>query len=277
MSLDELDRVARERLIGSPPHSFQLLGTMERLRYVEKIGTMGVLGTVLLTVHIGTLHKVDRMGTLDEMTRAGTLNRIAGGRIGTLGRLGTVHYQGRLGTVQSLGTVKYLGTVRYLQAGSLGRVEHLGTVGRVSYLSKIGTVSRIGTAHAGTVPVELARRQFTATVVRDRVRLGPGSIWVGSWLHVGSYKTKTVKFDIGNPGTSGGGSIAIVMGLAGTTQSGMTGTYYGPARIGKGTPTVISWAEAMRYARPWIRQHGGRAPGTFEHGGTVSFGLALHV
>ncbi len=217
------------------------------LSYIGTINRINALGTILLTVHAGTLDKVNRVGTQKWL---GTVNRV--------NRIGTINYINRIGTV-----------------GHIGSGPWIGSVGRVMYVAKMGTVGRIGTAHTGTVPVELARRQFIGTVMRDRVRLGPGSVWVGSWLHIGSYKTKTVKFDVGNPGTSGGGSIALIMGLTGTTQSRMTGTYYGPVRIGKGSLTVISWAEAMRYVRPWVRQHA--REGSYWAGGTVSFGISLHV
>ena len=252
---------------------------MERLRYVGRIGTLArmgtiaTVGTILLTVRVGTVGKVNRIGTMDEVTYIGTLNRVSGGRIGTLGRLGTLHYSERVGTVQRLGTLSYVGTIgRVVYQPRLGTIAHAGTMG---YLGTVSKISRIGTAHTGTVPVEIARRQFIGTVTRDRVRLGPGSTWTGSWFHIGSYRTKTVKFNIGNPGTSGGGSIAIVMGLAGTRQADITGTYYGPARVGKGSVTVITWTEAMRYVRPWVRQHA--ALGSYWGGGTVSFGIGLHV
>ena len=249
MSLDELDRVARERLIGSPPHSFQLLGTIERIRYLEKIGTMGVLGTVLLTVHIGTLGKVNRLGTLDEMTRAGTLNRIAGGRVGTLGRLGTVHYVER--------------------AGSLGRVEHLGTVGRVSYVSKIGTVSRIGTAHTGTVPILTKGRDFDPVSIASGSRIGQGVAWLGAWVHIGSFLTKTYSFCLWGRGSPGVrvGSFAVIAGPVGTTVN-RTGTYYGPIPLGKGTLNTISFTEAMRWTRPYVRRSGTYGGGTV----TISLG-----
>ena len=268
MSLDELDRVVRERLIGSPPHSFQLLGTIERIRYLEKIGTMGVLGTVLLTVHIGTLGKVNRLGTLDEITRAGTLNRIAGGRVGSLGRLGTIHYVERIGTVQRLGTVKYLGTVRYIQAGSLGRVERLGTVGGVGYAGKVGTVSRIGTAHTGTVPILTKGRDFDPVSLAAGSHIGRGTTWLGPWAHIGSFLTKTYSICLWGRGSPGVrvGSFAIIVGPVGTFVRG-TGTYYGPIGLGGGTFTPVSFTEAMKWTRPYVRRSG-----TYG-GGTVSISL----
>ena len=330
-TLDELDRVVRERLIGSPPHSLQHLGTLEKLNYlgtvgrITSMGTLAVLGTVLLSVHAGTLDKVNRIGTQKWL---GTVNRIGGGRVGTLGRLGTVHYVERVGTISNIGSINYIGTLNRVaggRIGTLGRlgtahyverigtVEHLGTlmrvgsigwlgtarwlgtvnrvvggrlgtlgrVGTIHYVQRIGTihhlgsVGRIGTAHTGSVPVSLTHRHGVYSAIRDRTRLGPGSTWVGSWQHIGSYNIKTSMFNIGNPGTSGGGSLALITGVTGTGAGGGTGTYYGPVRIGKGTYNTFSFTEAFRYLRPWIRQHGGRAPGTFEHGGTVSMHLGL--
>ena len=214
-SLDDIERVVRERLIGSPPHSLQKLGTLEKLNYVGTIGritSMGIIGqigTVLLTVRIGTLGKVNRMGTLDEVT--------------TLGTLQTVKYIRRLGTAVS----------------------------------------------------DLRGRSYIGTPLRDRVRLGAGSEWIGSWQAIGSYQVKTLMFNVGNPGTSGGGSISLVTGMSGTGVGGGTGTYFGPVKIGKGTYTTVSLSEAIRWLRPHVRQHGaGPVP---EHGGTVSVHLGLRT
>ena len=234
MSLDELDRVARERLIGSPPHSFQLLGTMERLRYLERVGTMGALGTVLLTVRIGTLGKVNRIGTLDEMTRVGTLNRLVGGRVGTLGRLGSVHYIERIGTVQRLGTIRYL-----------------------------GTVGRIGTAHTGTVPILTKGRDFDPVSIASGSRIGQGAAWLGAWVHIGSFLTKTYSVLLWGRGSPGirVGSFAVIAGPVGTTTN-RTGTYYGPIPLGKGTLNTISFTETMRWTRPYVRRSGTYGGGT---------------
>jgi len=274
MSLDELDRVARERLIGSPPHSFQHLGTLEKVNYIgtvgriSKMGTIAYIGTVLLVVHIGTLNKVNRIGTLDEMTRAGTLNRIAGGRVGTMGRLGTVHYQERLGTVEHVGSVNYLGTVNRVAGGRLGSI---GTLSRISYINRVGTIhelidvtsvvtvqtvdyirrtgtiGRIGTAHTGTVPTDSQTRLYNPRVFLTGSRIGQGSTWVGSWSVIDIYRVKTPAFKL-----SRGGSVILVVGMVGTRQADVTGTYYGPVRIGKGSFNTFSFTEAMQYARPIV-------------------------
>jgi len=342
MSLDDIDRVVRERIIGSPPHSLQHLGTLEKVNYigtigkVSKLGTIAYLGTVLLTVHVGTVHKVDRIGTLDEMTWAGTLNRIAGGRVGTLGRLGTVHYVERVGTISHLGSIDYIGTVNRLaggRVGTLGRlgtihyvqrigtIQHLGTqkwlgtvrylgtvnrigggrigtlgrLGTVHYVQRIGTIAhlgsigRIGTAHTGTVPsnvaaqdimlgVDLQARYQAQVDFRGSIRQGCGSIWKGSWQVVDRYKTKMLLFQVGNRGTSGGGSIAVIAGMIGTTPYSGTFTLHAHRRIGKGSLGTFSIAEPVQYIRPWVRQHGG--PGGSwqpESGGSVSVFLGRHV
>ena len=187
---------------------------------------------------------------------SGTIEHI--NAVGTLRYVGTVRQVGRVGTIQQVGTV------RYIQAGSLGRVERVGTIGQVG---------RVGTAHPGTVPTELFSRRGVYTTIRGNIRLGAGSIWLGSWQHVGSYEHKTFVFKVGNPGTTGGGSVAIITALQGTGATGGIGTYFGPVRIGKGSYTPLSFTEAVRYVRPWIRQHGAGA--VAEHGGTVTTHLGL--
>lgn len=282
MSLDELDRVVRERLIGSPPHDLQHLGTLEKVNYigtigrVRRMGTIATLGTVLLTVHIGTIHKVNRLGTLDEMTRAGTLNRIAGGRVGTLARLGTVHQvEGgvlgsvhRLGSVhyqERLGTIQHLGTVRYLQAGSLGRVEHLGTAGRVSYLSKIGTLGyagRLGTVqyqprlgsigHLGT----LGARDFSGVGAGFGLgtHVARGSWYPGSWVDISRFYVKTL---VVHP-SSLSGTIHIMTSVLGNATE--HGTYYSE-RIGKGSYTTKSFTETFKEARAVFQASGSSVTG----------------
>ena len=134
---------------------------------------------------------------------------------------------------------------------------------------RLGTVSNLG--RLGTLANSF--KHIKTVSVRDRVRLGAGSSWIGSWQHIGSYESKTFGFNVGNTGTSGGGSIGIVAGLTGTGVAGMTGTYLSPTRIGKGTVTFQVVTGAFRYVRPWVRQHGlGPVP---QHGGTVSVHLGL--
>ena len=161
--------------------------------------------------------------------------------------------------------------------GSLAHVTTIGTLSRVGRVGSIRTgtltIGRVGTAHTGTVPTEVFSRRGVYTTIRGNVRLGAGSIWIGSWQHVGSYEHKTLIYKVGNPGTTGGGSVAIITALQGTGATGGIGTYFGPVRIGKGSYTPLSFTEAVRYVRPWIRQHGAGA--VAEHGGTVTLHLGL--
>lgn len=239
----------------------------------EGRGSLTRVGSVTHLTLVGTLGRVGYIGTLQKVgtvryIQAGSLGRIE--RVGTIGRLMGGAFTGSIGRV---GTLQKVGTIRYLQAGSLGRVERVGTIGHVPRVGTIRQVGRVGTAHVGTVPTEAFSRRGVYTAIRDRVRLGAGSVWLGSWQHVGSYEVKTFLFNVGNIGTTGGGSVAIMTGLQGTGVSGGVGTYFGPVRIGKGSYTPLTFTEAVRYARPWIRQHGAGA--VSQHGGTTSFHLGV--
>lgn len=236
---------------GFPDYSHRPFGT---LSVSVRSGSVEISGTI---EHIRRIGTVGYLGTQRYLGRVGTVGKITTGSLGHVTVIGSVARVGRLGTVAGLGTL------RYVQAGSLGRVERIGTVGQVG---------RVGTAHVGTVPTESFGRRGVYTAIRGNVRLGAGSVWLGSWQHVGSYAVKTLVFSVGNPGTSGGGSVAIITGLPGTSV-GQTGTYFGPMRVGKGTYTPLSFTEAVRYVRPWIRQHGDGAVAA--HGGTVTFNLGV--
>jgi len=133
----------------------------------------------------------------------------------------------------------------------IGTIAHVKRLGTLTYLSTLGTITSRGYA-----PISL----------RDRVHLGQGSIWLGSWVDVGGYRTKT--FSILGRGTPGGGagSFAIIAGMVGTGPGGFTGTYYGPALIGAGSFTTKSFSETMRYVRPYFRKSG-------TYSGTVSVAL----
>lgn len=258
-TLNYAGTLGRVRLVGSLGH-VTVVGSLAR---VGRVGTVGQVGTVRY-IQAGSLGQITNVGSLARVGRVGTLQRVGtvryiqAGSLGYIGRVGTLVNQPRVGT---LGRV---GTVRYLQAGSLGRVERIGTIGQLG---------RVGTAHPGTVPTEIFSRRGVYSTIRGNVRLGAGSIWLGSWQHVGSYELKTFLFNVGNQGTTGGGSVAILTGLQGTGATGGIGTYFGPVRVGKGSYTPLSFTEAVRYARPWIRQHGaGAVP---QHGGTVSFHLGV--
>lgn len=262
-SMDELDAVIQARLSGTPQASLRTLaGTLYRrqaggtINYVGTIGNMGQIGTVLLTVHVGTLHKVDRVGTLDEVTTIGTLNRVSGGRIGSIGRIGTVQYAPRVGSIGHLGSQSYVGSVNRIGGGRIGSIGRIGTVNRLE--------------GAGTLMTDQRGRRYDAAGARGTTpRLGCGSTWAGSWQHVGSYMTKTFMAKLDGTAAAGKGSIIIIGGMHGTGENDGTFTYY-KGGIGKGSADTASFTEAMRYAKPKIRQHGGPA-GSWqtESGGTV--------
>ena len=244
-TLDEIDRVVKQRLIGSPPHSFQHMGTLEKLNYVgtigriSRMGTIAAIGTVLMTV------SVRRIGTVDEVTSLGTLNRIAGGRVGTLGRLGTVHYVERIGTISHIGSSPYVGTVN-----------------RIAYSSRVGTIGQ-----AGTTQNVVRAGGFIGTAYRRAIHLGQGSTWVGSWQHIGSFRTKTFSvMGRGTPGGGGIGSVALMTAVSGT-QRFKTGTYFGLVRVGSYYP--FSMTESIRYARVLVKKSG-------TYSGTVSVDIGLN-
>lgn len=237
--LDSLNRVVRERVVGSPPHSFQKLGTLERVNYVQRIGTIKRIGSLGRIGSIGDVAYVNRMGTLGYIGRTGTIQNV--------GTLNIVNYTRRIGTVPRIGSVRYIGTVNRLGGGYLG------------------TVGRIGTAHVGTVSTIQKGMELTTRSLRYSA-LAEGSTWVGSWQHVGSFRTKTIHISgRGTPMGGGIGSMAIVAGLHGT-ERWRTGTYLGLVRIG--SPSWFSFTESIRYVRPVVRKSG-------TYRGTISVSLGL--
>ena len=204
MNISDLDRVVRERIIGSPPHSLQLMGTIERVRYVGTIGRFN---------RMGTIQNVQRVGTQQYL---GTVNRLGGGRLGSIG---------------------YLGTARYL-----------------------GTVNRVGAVQESI---------FSPVSIRDKVPLGPGSVWGGSWQHVGSYS----RWAFAMLSRGGGGSFAVVGGALGTSNP--AGTIYGYAPV-RGSvqdllpPALSVGALPIRYVSPVFRRTGNSR-------GTVSVHLVRRV
>ncbi len=108
----------------------------------------------------------------------------------------------------------------------------------------------------------LAQNQWKGTIVRDRVPLGPGTVWQGSWQDVHGFRTKSLVVK----SYGAGGSLAIVTGLTGTGAGGLTGTYYGPAHVG--TYSSSSFTEMLGYIKPVFTRSGASR-------GTVSVGLGL--
>ncbi|GAJ12676.1 unnamed protein product, partial [marine sediment metagenome] len=220
------------------------VGTIGR---VSKLGTIAYLGTVLLTIHVGTVHKIDRLGTLDEMTRAGTLNRIAGGRVGTLGRLGTVHYVERIGTISNLGSISYIGTVNRIGGGRIGTLARLGSIHYQERLGTVGYQGRLGTISARLFSGIGAGFGLGTHVAR-------GSWYLGSWIDVSRFQTKTLVI---HP-SSLSGTIHIMTSVLGNATE--RGTYYS-ARIGKGSYSTKSFAEALKEAKAVFEASGSSVTG----------------
>lgn len=209
-----------------------------------------------------------RVGTVIYSQRMGTIGRIVSGSLAVKIVSGTVEVTVTWGT---LTYAKRLGTVSYQKRlGTVGYVGRLGTVQYQPRLGSIGRLGRVGTAHTGTVPILHKGREYSSVAIRDRVHLGQGSTWVGSWQHVGSYHIKT--FSIWGRGSPaiGAGSFAIIAGMIGTGVAGFTGTYYGPENIGAGSFTTKSFTEAVRYVRPYFKKSG-------TYSGTISIGLSRQV
>lgn len=104
-------------------------------------------------------------------------------------------------------------------------------------------------------------RRYHPIMVRDRVPLGPGSTWIGSWYPVSGFEVKTVQVTAKGSVGGGGGSFAIIAGMLGTGVRGATGTYYGPIRLFAGTFTTQSFTEAVKHVRIFV-QHTGLRRGT---------------
>ena len=232
MVLEPFDRVVRERLIGSPPHSLQHLGTMEKLNYVgtigkiAKLGTIATIGTVLLAVYSGTVGKVNRVGTQKWL---GTVDRVA-----YASRLGTLAYGNRIGTVGHLGSIPYLGSVNRLGGG---RVGSLGRLGTVHYVERIGTLQKIGTVTHVQALGSIRGRTFTKVTEWNNLHIARASSYVGSWRRVDQYRTKTIGLRPTFPGT-----LHILASVGGTGID--LGTYFS-GRIGAGTHTVLSLEDAI--------------------------------
>jgi len=176
---------------------------------------------------------------------------------------------GSLQVYGSINIANRLGTVGHI--GSLGRVERVGTAG---YLTRVGTVQRIQSV--GTVRnivagqdiltgADVQARLLSGTVLRDRIPLGQGSTWIGSWQDIANYKRKTYVFR--SPGTPG--SFAAIVGATGSGVRSATGTIYS-RRIAQGSYGTYSFDDAFSFTRPWFRRSGG----TFRAGrGSVTVAL----
>lgn len=209
----------------------------------------------------------------------GTMARIAGGRVGTIGRIGSigrvgsmgyvarvgsVNYIVRMGSVGRIGSQPYVGSVNRLGGGRVGSLGYLGSVRYVGSVNRFGG-GRIGSAANLTGSIYIQGQKFAGTVMRQNIGLGPGSTWVGSWQYIADWRNKT--FAVRSLGGTNGGSLSLIAGLTGTTQTRLTGTYYGPARIGAGSFVTTSFTEHFQYIRPIVRMSGQRR-------GTLYVGLS---
>jgi len=137
-----------------------------------------------------------------------------------------------------LGTLRRIGTVTWV--GSMGRLAYGGYLGTCGYAKRIGTLG-----HAGTFSSHIRGRELISQGIISGSRIGQGSIHTGGWQHIGSYRSKTFLFK-----SSRGGSIGIMGAIQGTATD--RGTYYGLTRIGKGTLSMKSFTEDLRYVAPVV-------------------------
>lgn len=173
------------------------------------------------------------------------------GSVAIYGAKGSIRAYGSVvvNVASRIGTIGRVGTLRYVQAGSLGRVERVGTLGRIT---SVGSVRNIVAGQDIMTAADIQARLLSGTVMRDRKALGPGSKWVGSWQNIANYRNKTYLVRcIGTPG-----SFAIITGMTGSGIAGVTGTYYGPVRVGAGSFKSLSFRETYSFTRPYLQSMG---------------------
>mgnify|MGYP001605045082 FL=1 len=131
----------------------------------------------------------------------------------------------------------------------------------MTYIPRLGTIGRVGTTQVNIaaqdimVGVDVQARYLSPVTMRDQVPLGPGTPWLGSWQHVGSFAV----FRFGVVSRGGGGSLAIIGGAAGTGAGGGVGTVYGADQVMGSILDLFPPPTAdrlVRYARPWFRRTG---------------------
>lgn len=141
-------------------------------------------------------------------------------------------------------------TSDHVQTVTTGRTTPARIVDAVSTLGRIGSISR----------------GFTGTVLRNAVPLGPGSVWMGSWRDVSATRSRLFAVrTLGGSPSGLGGSLSLIMGVLGTGRSGMTGTFYGPVAIKRGSFTTLANTDAAQYLRVHFQQ-GGYARGSLSAG-----------
>lgn len=175
--------------------------------------------------------------------------------IGSLQFVSVIGTLRRTGYVARLGTIRRVGTVRYLQAGSLGYVKRVGTiaqVGSIARVESIGTVRIIVAGQDVVTAVDVQARLRSGTAMRDRIPLGPGSSWMGSWQDVANYFTKT--YAVRAAGSAA--YFSIITGMMGSGVGGATGTFLGSVRIGVGSYKSYNFTEAFQFTRPHLKAVG---------------------
>ena len=249
-------RLRRVNAIGSLP------GTLSRVSYIPRIGTMPNMGTIQRVGYVG------RLGTTP-----GTIPRVAyvartGTGPGTLSRVSYVARTGTVpGTIQRVSYVARTGTV----PGTLQRVIYVartgtvpGTLSRISYVPRIGTlrgtIQRVAyVARTGTVPGTIQRvnyvgrlgtvgqREFGGTAMWNNRHTAVGSTYVGSWQYIAPYYMKTISVL-----SSLAGSIFVVVGATGTGPTRNTGTL-NRTDLGGGSFASLSFTEHYQYVRTIVR------------------------
>ncbi len=228
-----------------------MANNVEFLRYVARVGTMDAkIGTI---GNIGTLRYVSRVGSMGYMARVGSLGYL--GRAGSIGSVGRVSYVPRVGSIGRIGSIGSIGRVGYVpRVGSLGRVES-GSLGRIAYVGRTGTIG----AHAWYKGGSVGASQW------DRIHTGKGSTYVGSWVNIERFRTKTFAVR-----STVSGTLSLVTGIVGSGPTGITGTY-AQMRLGVGSYVALSFTEAMRFVKPIV------TVGSVGSGkGTLSLAAAFH-
>ncbi len=263
-NVGKIDYLARAGTLGNMG-TISRVGSIGRIVYINRIGTIEFVGTVNQQIRTGTLQRLlyaNRVGSMGYVNRVGTIGVMPDLRVGTIGNVGTIGYVKRLGTVGHVGTIPQVGRVGSLgyqtrlgTLGHLGSQPYLGSVNRLAYVLRVGTVG----AHAWQMGGSISGSQW------DRRHTEAGSTYVGSWVDVSRFRTKTTAVR-----SSSSGSLFLVVGIAGTGVAGGTGTYY-QARLGQGSYNSVSFTEAHRFLKPIVK------PGSVGSGkGTLTLMQEFH-
>lgn len=263
--MDEIDRIIRERLMGTPSANLQaLLGTQSYRGTVGKVNRLGSIGNV---GSVGRLEYLAYLGSVNRVAAVGSLNVVT--RVTGLGTLATISRVTGLGTLATVNKVTGLGSL-----STVVKVTQVGSIGNLSRIDAAGSLRISRLEDAGTLQIrQMGRRYISGEGRGTTPRLGPGSIWTGSWQHIGSFQTKTLMVKMSGTAATGKGSVWVIGGMHGTGENDGTFSYYNNS-IGKGSADTFSFTESMRYARARVRQHGGAGG---EPGGTVQVRWGFQV